>query len=444
VHQLGWSLEHSAVIINGLCYALMVSGFVTVIQQAGGNRAIQWIAAIVLLVHPGLNGYREYIIRDVGLWGTLFWSIYALSRFHEKRAWRDVLLWTVSMAFAVSFRIEAIVFLLLAPLGLLCLSPRRSLLDLLHVQSIFIMEGLALIIRIQRCASAPDLGRLEELPRHLEGLLQVGDQYMKRADKLANIFSEEMKFKHAVIALFGGMLTYLIYFIFKGLTPLYTVLMGITGSKRLFPNSLTHRYVWVFIALSALTIVTFFVQLYFLSGRYVMPLALLLMSFVPYGIHHIAISRDNGTFLGRPFVFPLMTLALVAMFIDGVTSFGYSKTYLQESGEWIRTHVKTDATLFVSEKHVAYYAQRFDALEILDYRTEAALQKGMKNHFVGKDIVALYHEKKMTDINRYIETQFPGKQKILFENKRHDGVTIIIIHPAALLNPPETTTLPPT
>lgn len=444
VHQLGFTFEHSAVIINGLCYALMVSGFVSVLQQAGGNRAIQWIGAIVLLVHPGVNGYREYIIRDAGLWGMLFWSLYALTRFHEKRQWRDVFLWTASISIAVLFRIEAMVFLLLAPLGLLCLSPRRSVSDLIQCQSLFIIAGLALVAWIFSSTHAPDLGRLQELPRYLAGLLDTGDRYMHRAEGLASVFSDEMKSKHAAIALFGAMLTYVIYFILKSLTPFYTLLAAVTGYQGLMPKSLAHRYLWVFILLSFFTIIAFFVQLYFLSGRYVIPLALLLMSFVPYAIHHIAVSRNQPTLLGRAFMFPLMVLIMTGMFIAGVTSFGYSKSYLKESGEWIHTHVKPNATLFVGEKHVAYYAKRFDALEILDHRTEAALKKGMNNHFQGKDIVVLYHEKKMTDINQYIEKQFPGKEKLLFENKRHDGITIIIVNPDALINPLKTTSLPPT
>lgn len=433
VERLGPSFEHSAVIINGICYALMVSGFVTVIKQAGGNRAIQWIAAIVLLIHPDINGYRDYIIRDVGLWGMLFWSVYALSRFHEKRQWRDICVWTVSMSVAVLFRIEAAVFLLLAPLGLLVLTPRRSLWDLLRFQSFFIVIGLVGIAGILMTANTAELGRLEDLPRYAQGLWHVGDKYMDRAEGLAAVFSSEMKTKHAAVALFGAILTYFAYLVFKGLTPLFALLAGVTGYKRLFPNSITHRYIWVFVGLAALIIITFFLQLYFLSGRYVIPLALLLTSFVPYGIHHIAISRGNGTFLGRPFMFPIMTLALTAMFISGVTSFGYSKAYLKESGEWIRTHVKPDATVYIGEKHVAYYAQRFDILEVRDDRAATALKKEMKQHFDGKDIVVLYHEKKMTDINQYINKYFFGKEKILFENKRHDGVTIIVVNPKALL-----------
>ncbi|MFI4955972.1 MAG: hypothetical protein ACHQAX_02055 [Gammaproteobacteria bacterium] len=432
VSWFGPTLEHSATLINAVCYALMVAGFVTFIKQAGGNQAIQWLAAVALLVQPSVNGYREYIIRDVGLWGMIFWSLYALVHYHEHRQWRDVFLWSASMTFAVLFRIEAIVFLTLAPCALLMFSPRRSFLDLLRFQSLFIAATVIGFLVIMLSGDKYDLGRLEELPRHLEGLINAGSAYMDRAEGLRRVFSDELKLKHAAVALAGAMMTFLLYAIIKSLTPVYLFLVGVTHYKHLFPRSLALRYLWVFIGLAVFILITFFLQLYFLSGRYVTTLALLLTCFVPYGIHYIAVSRNNGTFLGRGFMFPLMSLAMIAMFISGITSFGYSKEYLRESGHWIQTHVKSDAPIFVGEKHVAYYAQRYDALELIDYRNEIALTKAMKNDFKGKDVIALYHDKKTKAMNDYLETHFVHDQKIEFENKRHDGVTIIVLNPSAL------------
>jgi hypothetical protein len=433
VSSLGPSLEHSATLINGVCYALMVTGFVTFVKQAGGNQAIQWLAAIALLVHPSVNGYREYIIRDVGLWGMVFWSLYALVRYHEHRQWRDVLLWSACMTTAILFRIEAVVFLTLAPFALLIFKPRRSLLDLLRLQSVFIAATIIGFIVIILSGDQHHLGRLEELPRHIEGLMNAGSAYMNRAEGLRQVFSDELKLKHAGVALAGAMVTFLLYAIIKTFTPVYMLLAGITGYKHLTSPSLALRYLWVYITLAALILITFFLQLYFLSGRYVVTLALLLTFFVPYAIHYIAISRNNGTFLGRRFMFPLMTLVLAAMFISGITTFGYSKEYLRESGHWIQTHVKPTAPIFVGEKHVAYYAQRYDALELIDYRNEDAIKKGLENDFKGKDIIALYHTRKTKAINDYLSTHFADKQKINFENKRHDGVTIIILNEQALL-----------
>ncbi len=425
VHALGFSFDHAAVLINASFYALLITGFVTVIQQAGGNRSIQWLAALVMLIYPSINDYREYIIRDVGLWGMLFWGIYALSRFHAQRAWRDIILWTLTMSVAFLFRVEAIVFMVLAPFGLLILKPRRSMIDLLRFQSLFIIMGAAVGVYASITDKMVWLGRIHELPVYFHEMMRLSDTYMQRAEGLSQVFSHELKIKHGAIALFGALVTYLIYMWAKVVTPLYVLLGSITVSQRLFTHSLTKRYVYLFIGIAALIVLTFFLKMYFLSSRYVVPLALLCLTFVPFAIHHIAASRGNGSFLGKPWMFPLMVLLLITLFVSGVTSFGYSKEYLREAGVWIQQHAKPDAHIYINEKHVAYYAQRFEAFEETDAE--------MKRDFSGKDIVALYHEKDTPEVTEYIAQHFGQYEKVTFENKRHDGVTIIVVNKESVI-----------
>ena len=58
----GWDdlMHHSA---PSLAYGVMCTGFVATVHTLGGDRRVQWLAAIVVLSHPMLNHTRSAIMR---------------------------------------------------------------------------------------------------------------------------------------------------------------------------------------------------------------------------------------------------------------------------------------------------------------------------------------------------------------------------------------------
>ena len=62
----GIGLELSAHVLNAGFTALTVAAFISLIRELGGSRSAITAAAVLVLLFPGLNEYRSFVIRDAG------------------------------------------------------------------------------------------------------------------------------------------------------------------------------------------------------------------------------------------------------------------------------------------------------------------------------------------------------------------------------------------
>jgi hypothetical protein len=143
VHQLtGLSLIHAGQLLNTLLYAALCVGFVSVTAQLGGDRRVQLFAALIILLHPQLSGYRSSITLDPGYWTFLLLALRQLLHYLQRPNWRSQLYWLAFMGVASLFRYEGLVLLAFAPLSLWFALPRRQR---LRGTVRFILPALALL-----------------------------------------------------------------------------------------------------------------------------------------------------------------------------------------------------------------------------------------------------------------------------------------------------------
>ncbi len=62
----GLGVEYAAHVLNAALTALAVVVFLSLVRELGADRKMLIAAAIVILLFPGLNRYRAFIIRDAG------------------------------------------------------------------------------------------------------------------------------------------------------------------------------------------------------------------------------------------------------------------------------------------------------------------------------------------------------------------------------------------
>ncbi len=62
----GLGLELSAHVLNAGFTALTVAAFISLIRELGGSRSAVTAAVVLVLLFPGLNEYRSFVIRDAG------------------------------------------------------------------------------------------------------------------------------------------------------------------------------------------------------------------------------------------------------------------------------------------------------------------------------------------------------------------------------------------
>ena len=112
----GLSFEYSANALNAALTALAVAVFLSLVGELGADRKILIAAVVVVLLFPGLNRYRAFIIRDAGY--IAFYLLALLLFIKDLKQPRPALRlgWLASIFVATLFRIEGFIFLVALPL----------------------------------------------------------------------------------------------------------------------------------------------------------------------------------------------------------------------------------------------------------------------------------------------------------------------------------------
>jgi len=113
----GLSVEAAGYIISvallaGTC-VLLVACVTARFPHAG------WPACVVVLALPGLNSYRDYIIREFGAWCFIVLAFLLLLQWRRKSGWMLALAIQLSICAAALFRVESLIFLPVLVLPLL-------------------------------------------------------------------------------------------------------------------------------------------------------------------------------------------------------------------------------------------------------------------------------------------------------------------------------------
>lgn len=390
------SLEFSATLINAGFMGLMASGFVALTREMGASKSLQWLGVFVFLIHPGINYFREYVIRDFGAWAFLLWSLVFLCRYSQKASWLAVLGWTLVCIGSVLFRPEGIVWLALGPMGLFFIKNNESFnvvcLKILKLNSLFLIMGLgtlALLLSLGLDLPANNLSRLTL--GNIEYLHKAWSIYTEKSRAFSQIMSVYFEYDDALIVLAFGFLFYGTFLLAKLLSGLYLVLLGYAFVKRpLIQKPEAVLLIWLLV-IDTVLLLAFMFKMFFMDARYMVPWVAVAMVWVPFGLAKIWETAPKA-------LKATIALVFLYMFIDSLFSFGYSKMYLKEAGLWIKENTPQETRLYTNSKHVAYYADR----NLVDEKNA--------------EIIALRYSRK---------TATPDQGQIGFHNKRGDGVRII-------------------
>lgn len=364
VHRVtGLSLEHSAHLLNALFYASSTCAFVTLVKQLGGNRiALLVFASLAILIHPELNDYRSFVIRDAGYWAFYLVSILFLLRFAESERLSDALYWGAAMSLAMLFRIEASVFLLFLPLALL-FAPGKSFgrRGRLYLKANTVLIALWVLGMIWYLWSPArmQVGRLlDPLIFLQQAAEQLSTGLTARAEALEKALLNQYSSYYALTAVIVVMLTIIIAKTLEVLGIVYAALATHSVIRRLIPGPARVIGCWL-IGLNLAILITFVIVRLFLQGRFVIPLALVLSLAVPFSLTALYDQwRSRDAVPRRRWLFAAVCLALTVVASDALFSFGPSKQYLKEAGLWLKQNAPREAKVYSDSPLVAYYADK--------------------------------------------------------------------------------------
>ena len=170
VHKLtGLSFENSASFLNTLLLMLACAVFVRIYEEISGKEARIWVAALLILVLPVLNDYRDFVIRGHGFWAFMLIALYCFIQYSRSPDLKSALKWQLSLLIAILFRVEGIAFLVLAPFCFLFMAEerRRIIVHLFRLNGLFILLATA-ALTFMLMSGALTLPSSLEIPQQLD------------------------------------------------------------------------------------------------------------------------------------------------------------------------------------------------------------------------------------------------------------------------------------
>ena len=418
----GLALEPAAHVLNALLVVLAVVSFITLVEILGGDRKTLVAAAAVVLLYPGLNDYRSFVIRDLGYVAfyllALVFYFKALSTTH----WRLHAGWFTAAVIAALFRIEGFA-LVLAMLILLRAKhwKRRQL--FLKVSIVSAAAFAVMFLAFSWWMVGPTGGIGDTLRASLNNILQPS---VERIDALRQAVLPKWSAEHAPVILLMSGVTILTVEVISRLTVINALLAGHAWYRRLlFPLEGAKR-LWVGLVVANLSILIAVVAgLFFLTGRYPLALSLTVILAVPFSL--CVLYQDWQAMRPAPVLqnwkFPAVAILLVLTALSGVTRFT-DKGYLKDGALWIKAHSPPGARLFTNDRIVMHYSARgvFEDIQASgSERTEQLIRSGDWRSY---DYLALNVKRRGHHKAAEWRALLGRKPLKLFANERNDQLLI--------------------
>jgi 4-amino-4-deoxy-L-arabinose transferase-like glycosyltransferase len=364
----GLGLEYSAHLLDALLTGAAAYFFIALVKQLGGNDKVLVAAALIVLLHPRMNDYRTFIGRDPGYWAFYLAAMLMFIRYFQRPDWKHAAGWGTSMALATLFRIEGAVILLLLPFALLLreetsLTARLRLIVGAHAVTLLVAGGFVAWGLI----SHPDpaslhTGRLAELIDRLQNFgHQLAGGLQDKAALLNQSVLNKWSAEHAMSALITALLVILVSEIVAVASPLYIFLAFHAWYRAHFqpPRGAKVILTWSML-LNVLILTVFLVTQFFLSGRFVMALALTLMLLAPFSLVAVYDKWQARRFLPfrKNWLFPALCAVFSVSAVHSLYSFGPSKDHIKQAGIWIKNNTPQDARLYSDSPIVPFYAAK--------------------------------------------------------------------------------------
>lgn len=357
---LGIELLGAAYLLNTLLNAMLVYAFLRVVELFNGNTSSLVWAALVILSIPYLNENRAEIIRGHGYWAFSMLGLIYYIRLFREFSWWNLAGWTVSMVLATLFRIEGLVIMVVAPLGLL-LNTRISWHDrwfgLLKSSIPLLLGGVFLVISYLLLDSFQN--RLLEV---FESLAKLGNALLSEIPRKADVLRQKL---FPLFSREGALLS------------IYVILLFMIIKDFIESMSLPYFMIWLFrrrfpasgLATDAAPIIGFFVSVNFIVlvlymllnfvmvSRYTMMISMLLLIVVAFALSELHRRKVTGGSKEHRLFFNIMVLAIVLMFIAGIKTSGSKKLYVLDAANWMQQNLpaKTRVGTDYQKHRLEYY-----------------------------------------------------------------------------------------
>ncbi|MDJ0955565.1 MAG: hypothetical protein QNI91_01830 [Arenicellales bacterium] len=422
----GVEIVSAAYVLNALLCVVVVTGFLAVVFELGGDRNTLITAAIVILAFPTLNKFRPFIIRDIGYLAFYLWSIGFLFRYWKTRQIRSFILWFLLAAIAALFRVEGVAMLVAVPIVVYSMA-RTSSGNRWWMAALYVVGGCLLLLVLtlwlhRDFALFSPSGDIQN-PSEIWGRIS---HYLDEAvgNKL-DLLKEHFAGRYYLIAYVLIIVFVTLAEVVRRLAVVYA-LLAVWGLRRniLFPDE---RLKSLWLALILINIVILIGSAIFTSivvDRYALTTTVTILLATPFVLTYLWRKwSDNELGAGMKWVFSGVVAIGILVGVKSLDVFT-DKQYLYEAGQWLAENTPEDSTLHSNNLILIYYSGK-DAFHKHDnyawkYTHSVVKRKKWKEY----DYLAIQLSRKDYPWVEWLNIHLHGTPIKRFFNDRGDSVVI--------------------
>lgn len=466
----GLELINSAYLVNSIFQAIIVIAYINIFSKispfnfnnkTNKQQYLYYIALLTILLFPQLNEYRHYIIREFGFWAFSLLAInnllvYLLDLKNNNTGpshspsfvlsyQKSILYYYINFFMAFLFRGEALVIAAVLPMSVLLLDyskqyKKQKLYSiykpfLIFMSFSFALLCISLLIYSKNTSGLSIYNLINSLyiNLHFNKLDLIFNTYTNNI----NILKEEI-FSLSSISTFGYILFFsfglFAIFVVKYISVFNLINLGLVSLffylyKAKFINKTNNNAIKLIVIIAfilALFPLVFLHIIFVTTGRYYILSSIVLLLLVPFSLDYLWQKIIN--FKNYPkykyVINSSIGIILIAIMLDGLVSFGYSKDYLKQAGLWFKNNNYSTQSVYTNNAQVGFYANlKKSSVSTADKELNKIINKTNKNKYL---ILQIKHKSstETAKINMLLENKaISVLQK--FENKRGDSVIII-------------------
>lgn len=351
------SIESSFYFINSTLYAVIPVLFLKLYITATNNRHGLLIAALLVLLLPSFNGYRDMIIRDIGYWAFSLLALLYFFRFTHSQKNNDALKWQLAIAAAFIFRSEAIAWIIGLPLCLFWIGNTRLISRLKNWLQCISIYAAALVFAVVflwiNDAAFETL--LRKIPS-ADAFTNIASSLKNAQEKMALHALHELSREYAPFILNTGLMAHLIHTVLSAVSWIYIgfAVMAMRKQEKIKWTPENKIILWaITINLSVLT--AFVLAHQFMIERYAVMTALLILLLISQPI----CKWFEATWTqARPWIKYSALLIAIVLLVDIVTTKNPPPTNLISAGEWLKKNTTPNTPVALSDNRLLHYSDR--------------------------------------------------------------------------------------
>lgn len=422
----GLSPEWCGHLLNALFMAGACALTVSMIRREEAGLA--WFGVAVVLALPGLNEYRNELIREYGCWFFTMLAFRLALEWPSRPTWRLAASIQAAIVAAALFRPEAAAFfvsILLWQHNQPSPAPRTKRALLLGTLP---LAALIAIIAAHFAGLLPATSRLATEVSRFTYAYPLFDQTAQGIAQALNPYARnEQKTAHAIL-FFGSIALVPWKFLVKLGVFVIPFWFFLRSPMRQDYSRRFGLLSWA-LALHGIVLCIFALHQQFLAGRYIAPLLLFSAPFLAHGLQRLSQHLSRWQ-LAVP-----MACAILAI-LNVVGPVG-EKRYFREAGQWLKDNQVQSSRIYIHDARIAHFAGWGVSKTVGSILPEESIKAGVS---AGRFDILVMH---ITKENRSFEEW--GEKNGLKELKRFPGKAgkTIVIYSATPAGPNRGESAPP-